>query len=623
MENYSFSLKDFRFDFEKDILGKGKSGYVYKAYCIKYDRYFALKMINKSEDKDEQIKQSKNVKREYETMKKMSSQNSENLEKVYGSFEEKIYGKDCYFFVLELIDGKNLFNLIDNYQHQKKYIEQNLIMKIFFGVANGLYQLHSNGITHRDISPDNIMIDKNNRIIITDFGLSAYYIRYKDIPDELHYHQSMVGKVNFVGTEIIKRMELGDLNILYDEKNDIFAFGVTMYYLMAYGYPKCIKSRIKDFNKYKIVENINEKIYTKNLINLVMTMIDNDPKKRPNCYDIFHELLKIRKTNSAFSSVIKCLSSFDQLDNYLLKNEININNNKLKKPEYKFNKSFIEALKEAKEYELQKSERIYEFIITFYEKILFHDINGTITPINIIQSIFDYFMDNSPFIYNNTRGHDFSEKTKNYDFRKNTFIDNKIKEFELCYKNIFVSTFYFLVRKIFKCKNCKNEIGQDLEIKFNLDLLNNEKIKSNKISDLIKYYLEQQTSLNLGKNSGGYSLTCKHCGVMPKFLDEYKKIIFNPEILIVNLLSETKLERYIDIDNIDSKERYELKAIIAYNNNDKIQTYECGFMNGKEWLYFSNDGFKSVNYEEIENVRGVNIAFYCIHKNEFSIFPNN
>ena len=631
MENYSFSLDDFQSDFKKDNLGKGKHGYVYKAFCNKYSRYFALKIIEKSEKKEEQLKQLK----EYEIMKKVSNP---NLEKIYGIFEAKFEGKDCYFFVLEFIDGINLFKLMFKYQNEGKYIDQNLIMKIFYGVESGLYYLHKNGITHRDISPDNIMIDKNNKIIITDFGLSAYYIRYNNVPAYLNYNNSLVGKLLFVGSEIIKRMESGDINILYDEKNDIFALGVTMYHLMTYGYPPCIKKRIKDFNKYKIVDKINEKIYTKNFNKLIMSMLEDDQKKRPRCSDIFQEFIKIRNTNSTFNSVIYCLASFDQLINYLLINDVNQKNENLKKKQYKFNTSFMEALREGKEMLEEgkeslkvgkefkdidiKSEKINEFINLFYEKILIYDIGGAITPMNIIKSIFDYFIKISPFIYNNGKGVDFIKKAKESDYMKNNFVSNKIQEFAYCYNNYFVHNFYFLVLRRFKCKQCGIEIGQDLEIKYSLDLINcNNNNKTEKISQLIKHYLENQSSLNLGCNAGGYSLTCPKCTTMPKLLDVHKEIILKPEIFILNLLSEAKLEQYLYIDNNKEENRiYELKGIIAYNDDIKKQAFECGIKYENDWMYFNNEELKLVSFDEIAKVKGVNIAFYCFNDNEYSIF---
>ena len=502
-----------------------------------------------------------------------------------------------------------------SYQQKNINIDQNLIIKIFLGVETGLYYLHKNGIIHRDIAPDNIMMDKNGQIKITDFGLSAYYIQFGDLPDLLLFNHSIVGRRFFVGSEVIQRMNSRDHNILYDIKNDIFAFGVTMYNLMTFGYPLCIKERIKEDNNFIKIENkINPKIYSNNLIKLVMNMLNDNQDKRPNCQDIYHELIKIKKTNSSFSSVINCLANFEKLDDYLIQKEINIKSSRLKKTEHEFNKIFIEALNEANIFRNSKSIHINEFINIFYEKISIYDIDEIITPMNIIKSIFDYFLTNSPFVYNNTKGHEFSEKTKNCDYRKNTLVENKISEFELCYKNIFVSVFYFLVLRKYNCQRCNKEIHQDLDIKYSLDLMKNEKEKIFKISDLFKHYFDKKISLNLGNNTGGYSLTCKNCGSMPKFLDEYREIILEPEVFICNLMNEVKLEKYFDVNN----KRYELRCVISYNQNENV--YEFCLKSKSDWLYFYNEGSKNIVFDDIEKIKGINIAFYCLSENEFSIF---
>jgi serine/threonine protein kinase len=56
-----------------------------------------------------------------------------------------------------------------------QYLNQNLIIIILKGIINGLNYLHKRNVIYRDITPDNIMIDKNNNIKITDFGISTYY----------------------------------------------------------------------------------------------------------------------------------------------------------------------------------------------------------------------------------------------------------------------------------------------------------------------------------------------------------------------------------------------------------------------------------------------------------------
>ena len=617
MNNFVFSLNDFDINFEKDFLGKGKFGYVYRAFCKKMHKYVALKMINKCENEKEKQEQLKNVTREYEIMKKVDGH--PNLEKIYGYFEgiSPLEKKPCYFFIFEFIEGENLDNLMKRYKKNNMFIDQNLIIKIFSGVEAGLYYLHKQGIIHRDISPDNIMKDNNSNIKITDFGLSAYYIRYGDLPDNLIFNFSIVGRIHFVGSEIIKRMKTKDLNIIYDTKNDIFAFGVTMYYLMTYGYPVCIKERIKDkYNNYPIKDEINDKIYTKNLIKLIMSMLHDNQEKRPKCEDLYQELIKIKKTNSAFNSVINCLASFPQLYSYLLEKEINLKNPRLKKPEQKFNQNFIEALQGAKTFGNKRSDHINRFINCFYEKILFYDNDEVIPPINIIKSIFDSFLTNSPFVYNNTKGHDFKEKTENNNFRNNILVDNKIREFELCYKNIFVSVFYFLVLKTFKCRICQKEITQDLEIKNTIDLYKVGQDKSYKISDLLKSYLGQKTSLNLGDNAGGNILTCKNCGIMPKLLDECREIILEPEVFIFNLIFDINLEKYFDLNN----QRYEFYCIIFFNSNEK--SYEFVIKSKDKFLYYStnNELPNEITFGDIEKIKGMSIAFYCLSNNEFSIF---
>ena len=69
MNNFLFSLNDFKIDFQHDLLGRGKYGYVYKAFFPRINNYVALKMIYKTNDGNQMI----NIKREYEIMKKYGS----------------------------------------------------------------------------------------------------------------------------------------------------------------------------------------------------------------------------------------------------------------------------------------------------------------------------------------------------------------------------------------------------------------------------------------------------------------------------------------------------------------------------------------------------------------------
>ena len=605
--NNNFSLSDFKIDFQNGRLGKGNFGYVFAAYCPKHNKTYAIKMINKKKD-DKGQKQLISIFREYSTM---NNANHPNIEKIYGFFEgyNPLENIPCSFFVLEYIDGENLSNLMERYQKRKENIDQNLIMKIFLGTVSGLNHLHRRGIIHRDIAPDNIMLDKNNQIKITDFGLSAYYIQSPNIPNDLVYKKTRVGRKFYVGNELFHK-DKDNKNINYDIKNDIFAFGVTMYFLMTFGFPKCVLNRVEKNNDYTFVEQINEKIYSKNLINLVMKMLDENPNNRPNCFDIYNVLIKIKKTNSSFNSVINCLASFDKIYDYLIKDENNFNNGKLEKVEFKFIQTFMEAIKSAKTYRNLKTKSINTFINCFYEKISIYGIDEFITPMNIIKIIFNYFMTNSPFEFNNIIG----KKLVEDEYENNIILKNKIKEFESQYKNIFVSSFYFLVLNTYKCQKCNIQIYQNIDIKYNLELLKNDKIYN--ISEIVTDYFKKKIFLNLGMNTGGYSLTCPNCGIMPKFIDEEKKIILAPDILILNILSFVKLEQFFNINNY----RYELFSFITYNKNE--QNYEFYIKSKESWIHFLNEGSQILSFEDIIKIKRIDIAFYILSKNEFSLFQN-
>ena len=604
--NNNFALKDFTIDFQNGQLGKGKHGYVFKAYCPKNNKNYAIKMIYKKQNDEGQLK---NLYREYSIM---NHANHPNIEKIYGYFEgyNPLDYQVCSFFILEYIEGENLFNIMEKYQKRNENIDQNLIMKIFFGTVNGLHHLHGKGIIHRDISPDNIMLDKNNQIKITDFGLSAYYIQSPNIPKDLVYNKSRVGRKFFVGNELYRITDKNDENNDYGVKNDIFAFGVTMYFLMTFGYPKCVLNRVENNNDYYFVDHINEKLYSKNLINLVMKMLDDNQNSRPSSYDIFSELIKIKKTNSSFNSVINCLASFDKIYYYLIKDENNFKNGKLQKIEFRFIQTFMEAIKSAKTYRNIKTNSINTFINCFYEKISIYQIDEFITPMNIIKIIFNYFLTNSPFEFNNIKGKKLIED----EYENNIILKNKIKEFETQYKNIFVSSFYFLVLNTYKCQKCNIKIYQNIDIKYNLELLKIDKLYT--ISELVTDYFRKKIFLNLGMNTGGYSLTCPNCGIMSKFLDEEKKMILAPDILILNILSLVKLEQFFSINIY----RYELFSFITYNKNE--QNYEFYIKSKESWIHFLNEGSQILSFEDIAKIKKIDIAFYILNKNEFSLFQN-
>ena len=86
---------------------------------------------------------------------------------------------------------------------------------------------------HRDISPDNIIIDKDNNIKITDFGISRLF----DLNNPSDYNEwegTIIGKEYYCSQEMYQEYILGKKYAKYDFKTDIYSLGVTMFNLMTF-----------------------------------------------------------------------------------------------------------------------------------------------------------------------------------------------------------------------------------------------------------------------------------------------------------------------------------------------------------------------------------------------------
>ena len=81
---------------------------------------------------------------------------------------------------------------INDYKNRDEPINESIIKSIILQICKGLKDIHDNKIIHRDLTPDNIFIDKNNKIKIGDFGVSKIMTTFNN------YAKTQIGKLNYL-----------------------------------------------------------------------------------------------------------------------------------------------------------------------------------------------------------------------------------------------------------------------------------------------------------------------------------------------------------------------------------------------------------------------------------------
>ena len=199
-------------------------------------------------------------------IKILSELNNEYIIKYYDSFI-----KDDYFCILmEYGVNINLKQFIKKHKDESQFIDKNIIIDIIRQICKGLKTIHENNIIHRDLTPDNIFLDGNNKIKIGDFGVS------KLLNTNNHYAKTKTGKYHYFAPEIE--------NGKYNNKVDIYALG-------------CIAYELFTLNEYyidKIIDNkdgkIDLNIYNQKWQDLIELLLKNDYHERPSIEEVLEKL---------------------------------------------------------------------------------------------------------------------------------------------------------------------------------------------------------------------------------------------------------------------------------------------------------------------------------------------
>ena len=311
--------KDFYF---KAKIGEGKFGQVILAERYSDQQLLAIKAVQKGYQSIEEYK----INRwEIDIFKMLQNVIHPNVIKCID-----LYEYECQiFFVYEFIESGDLRKISKELKLFPQYYTINTILKLSMQMIEGTKILHKYGVIHRDIKTTNMVIDiksksnygknspknlgldydlsnlGNGVLKIIDFGLSRILGKYE-------YSNDPYGSLCFKAPELIEHLP-------YDFKVDIWAIGITIYYLVykELPYEKGSKEEIKfnivhedipfhknnfinNFNYYdgtNILDDINKnEIKSSILFSLMKDCLEKNPEYRPNIDQLSEKYTLIIKT---------------------------------------------------------------------------------------------------------------------------------------------------------------------------------------------------------------------------------------------------------------------------------------------------------------------------------------
>ncbi|HNQ78806.1 MAG TPA: serine/threonine-protein kinase [Acidobacteriota bacterium] len=244
-----------------DKLGQGAMGIVYKAMDPNIGRIVALKTISQSATLPEAQKK-EYAARFFREAKAAGSLQHPNIVTIYDMDEDQ----GIPYIAMEYVEGKSLSKMIE----EQGRIPWNDAVAIIKATAEGLMYAHEKGIVHRDIKPDNILIDRNGRPVVTDFGIAHLQ------ESSLTRTGEVLGTPFFMSPEQILEGKL-------DARSDLFSLGVV-FYLMLTGHRPFRGETISSIC-YHIVHTPPEQLPTddsipSHLMPILNKMLEKDPDRR-------------------------------------------------------------------------------------------------------------------------------------------------------------------------------------------------------------------------------------------------------------------------------------------------------------------------------------------------------
>lgn len=189
-----------------DKVGSGGMADVYKAKCHSLNRYVAIKVLKSQFSSDANF-----VTRFKAEAQSVAGFSHPNIVGVYDVGDDD----ELHYIVMELVEGITLKRFIE----RKQKLEVKDAVGIAIQICQAMEVAHNNHVIHRDIKPQNIIISRDGKVKVADFGIAK-------VVSGNTYSSCAVGSVHYLSPEMAR----GGFS---DERSDIYSLGVTLYEMLT------------------------------------------------------------------------------------------------------------------------------------------------------------------------------------------------------------------------------------------------------------------------------------------------------------------------------------------------------------------------------------------------------